>query len=150
MTDSTVPRPALLLGLAGLLPSVAMVVAMLALPDWRAGVARAGIAYGAVIVSFIGGAWWGLVCARAPAAPGARMLVLTVLPSLIAWPAVLLPAPTGLAVLALTFAVLLPTDARLQREGVAPPWWMALRRILSPGMAALHAAGAAVLLLSPG
>lgn len=149
MTDWTVPRPALLLGLAGLLPSIAVLLALLALPEWRGGAGRIGLAYGAVIASFVGGAWWGLACARAEGPPGARILVLSVVPALIAWPAVLLPAPTGFAVLALTFAVLLPTDARLQRDGIAPAWWMALRRVLSGGMAALHAAAAALLWLSP-
>lgn len=143
MSDSTVPRPALVLGLAGLLPSVAVLGAMLALPDWREGLARAGLAYGAAVASFVGGAWWGLACARAEAPP-ARILALSAVPALIAWPAALLPPPTGLAVLAATFVAMLPTDARLQREGIAPGWWVAMRRVPSAGMAALHAAAAVV------
>jgi hypothetical protein len=147
MTDSSVPRAARLLGLAGLLPSLAMVVAMLALPEARGAAAAAGVAYGALIASFIGGTWWGLAAARAEAAQP-RLLALSVAPALFAWPAMLLEPMAGLTMLAIVFAVLVPTDRRLQHEGVAPAWWLALRRPLSFGMAALHAVAATILALS--
>jgi hypothetical protein len=140
MSDSTLPRAARLLGLAGLIPTLAMVAALLLLPDWRDGVAKAGLAYGAVIASFVGGAWWGLAARTETVSP--RLLALSVLPSLTAWPALLVPPATGLLVLALVFAALLPTDRRLVADGVAPGWWMALRVPLSLGMAALHLAAA--------
>jgi len=149
-TDSTVPRPALMLGLAGLLPGLAMFAVMLVLPDWRDAAARIGLGYGAVIASFVGGAWWGLVAARPEVAARGRLLALSVVPSLLAWPALLLPPAAGLVLLAMVFASLLPTDARLHREGIAPGWWMGLRRPLSLGMALLHAAAAALLMLSAG
>lgn len=147
MTDSSVPRAALILGLAGLLPSIAALAAAAALPEWREAAARVGLAYGAVIASFVGGAWWGLAAARAEAAALPRLLVLSVLPSLVAWPALLVPTTTGMLLLAGLFATLLPTDRRLLRDGVAPAWWMGLRMPLSLGMATLHAAMAAVLLV---
>jgi hypothetical protein len=138
------PRAAWLLGLAGLLPSAAMLAAMILLPDRRGSAAAAGLAYGALIASFVGGAWWGLA-ARGGAAAQPRLLALSVLPSLIAWPALLLPPATGLLLLAVTFAALLPTDRRLVAAGVAPHWWMALRQPLSLGMAGLHAAAAVLM-----
>lgn len=147
-TDSTVPRPALLLGLAGMLPSLAMLAVMLALPEWRGAAARIGLGYGAVIASFVGGAWWGLVAARPDAGARSRLLALSVVPSLLAWPALLLPPAAGLLLLAMVFAALLPTDARLRRDGIAPAWWMGLRRPLSLGMALMHGAAAALLVLS--
>jgi hypothetical protein len=146
MSESTLPRAARLLGLAGLIPTLAMLAALLALPDWRDGVAKAGLAYGAVIASFVGGAWWGLAARAETVAP--RLLALSVLPSLMAWPALLVPPATGLLVLAVIFASLLPTDRRLVAEGVAPSWWLALRRPLSWGMAVLHLAGAAILVVT--
>ncbi len=91
-------------------------------------------------------AWWGLAARAEAVAP--RLLALSVLPSLTAWPAVLMPPATGLLLLALVFAALLPTDRRLVADGVAPGWWMALRLPLSWGMAALHLAGAALLAFS--
>lgn len=148
MSESTVPRAALLLGFAGLLPSLAMMAVLLAWPEWRAGAAVVGVAYGAVIASFVGGAWWGLAAAKAPAERLPRHLVLSVVPSLVAWPAVLVPPGTGFALLALLFAVLLPMDRRLLAEGTAPGWWLGLRRPLSLGMAGLHAAAAVILAVS--
>jgi hypothetical protein len=137
---ATLPRAARLLGLAGLLPSIAMVAVLALLPDYAGWAATIGLAYGAVIASFVGGTWWGLAARADRAEP--RLLVLAVLPSLTAWPALLVPPATGLLVLALVFLTLLPTDRRLVAEGIAPPWWMSLRTPLSLGMAALHLAGA--------
>jgi hypothetical protein len=143
MTDSPLPRAARLLGLAGLIPTLAMVAVLALWPEMGAWAAKAGAAYGAVIASFVGGTWWGLA-ARAEAVQQ-RLLVLSVVPSLTAWPAVLVPPATGLLLLALVFATLLPTDRRLVADGTAPGWWLALRRPLSWGMAVLHLAGAAIL-----
>lgn len=147
MSDSSVPRAAFLLGLAGLMPSVAMLAIMVAMPEMRATAARIGLAYGAVIASFIGGAWWGLAAAR-PGQDGLpRRLVLSVVPSLLAWSALLLPAATGLLMLACVFASLPPTDRRLQAEGLAPGWWTSLRHPLSFGMAGLHLVAAGIMML---
>ena len=148
MTASSVPRSALLLGASGLLPSLAMVAAIAALPGYRATAAAVGIAYGALIASFIGGAWWGLAAARAEAAAQPRLLVLSVVPCLFAWPAVLIAPAAGLLLLAAVFAALPAMDRDLRARGVAPEWWLSLRLPLSFGMAALHAAAAAILLVS--
>ena len=148
MTDSKVPPAARLLGLSGLLPSVALLVVMIAFPVWRDLAAKAALGYGAVIASFVGGAWWGLAAGRAEPAQQARLLVLSVVPALLAWPALLMPPAAGMLLLGWVFAALLPTDRRLQAAGVAPPWWVVLRRPLSGGMAVIHVAAAVVLLLS--
>ena len=148
MTDSAVPRSALWLGLSGLLPSIAMVAAMILWPAHRGAAATVGMAYGAVIASFVGSAWWGLAAARAEAVALPRMLARSVVPSLTAWLALLLPPASGLLMLAAIFASLLPMDRELRRLGMAPGWWFALRLPLSLGMAALHAAAAAILLFS--
>jgi len=147
MSESTIPRAALWLGLAGLLPSMAVLAVMLAWPAALDVAATAGLVYGAVVAGFVGGTWWGLAAGRAAPAALPRHLLLSMLPGLAAWLAVLAPPATGFAVLALLFAVLPPTDRRLLAEGVAPAWWCALRRPLSYGMAALHAAAVVVLLL---
>ncbi|CAH0217402.1 DUF3429 domain-containing protein [Roseomonas sp. CECT 9278] len=146
MSESTLPRAARLLGLAGLIPTLGLLAIMAALPEWRDLAAAATLGYGAIIASFVGGAWWGLAARADTAAP--RLMVLSVLPSLTAWPAVLMPPSSGLLLLAVVFAALLPTDRRLVAERVAPGWWMALRRPLSWGMAALHLAGGVFLSLT--
>ncbi len=150
MNDAGVPRAAMGLGLAGLLPALATVAALLVWPEMQDGVARIGIAHGAVVASFVGGAWWGLASARAAGEALPRHLVFSTVPGLVAWPALLVAPATGFAVLAMLFAVLLPMDRQLMDRGVAPGWWLALRRPLSLGMAALHAAAMVILLVSQG
>ena len=148
MTDAPIPSAALRLGLAGLIPFVAMLAAMAMLPDWLLLAVGIGIAYGAVILSFVGGAWWGIAAARAEGPVQARLLALAILPSFPAWLALLLPPVSALVLLGLSFLALLPADARLARDGLAPGWWFALRRLLSTAMAALHLAMAGLLMLS--
>lgn len=149
MSESTIPRPALWLGLAGLLPSITALAVMLAWPPALGLAAGAGLAYGGMIATFIGGAWWGLAAGRAAPEAMPRFLLPAIVPGVAAWLAMLAPPVTGFAALAMLFAVLPPTDRRLIAEDVAPAWWFTLRRPLSFGMAALHAAAAVVLLVSP-
>lgn len=146
MTDSTVPRTARLLRVAGLVPPLAVVVIIALLPAAQVWAATAGVIYGAVVASIIGAAWWRLAVQNGQART--RLLVVSLLPALMAWPAILLPPATGLLLLAVVFASLLPTDRRLVREGVAPGWWMALRRPLSWGLVGLYLAGAAMLVFA--
>ena len=95
------------LGVAGLLPFIAASAAVaLGPPAWQDTALRALIAYGAVIVSFLGGIHWGSPTSAAH--DGARLW--GVVPSLLAWPLLLLPssrlALIGLAAsLALCWAV---------------------------------------------
>jgi hypothetical protein len=142
MSKLPIPRPALLLGAAGLLPSLAMPV-MLASNDGAAAFAlQAGPAYGALIASFIGGAWWGLAANKAEGAVLTRWLVLSVLPMLAAWVALLLPPQAGLLMLAVIFALLPLADRAAQAGALAPDWWWRLRLPLSLLMACLHGVSA--------
>jgi hypothetical protein len=142
MSKLPIPRPALLLGAAGLLPSLAMPV-MLAAGDSAAAFAlQAGPAYGALIASFIGGAWWGLAANKAEGAVLTRWLVLSVLPMLAAWVALLLPPQAGLLMLAVIFALLPLADRAAQAGALAPDWWWRLRLPLSLLMARLHGVSA--------
>lgn len=101
------------LGLAGLLPFVAGAVGLWLVDGAaRAVVAQALVGYGALIVSFLGGIHWGLA-ARAGAAPPPLLLAWGVLPSLIAWPALLLPAQAALVLLAAALLLCLLVDRRL-------------------------------------
>jgi Protein of unknown function (DUF3429) len=95
------------LGWSGLLPFVGGALAVaVAPPAWNDMALRALVAYGAVIVSFLGGIHWGSPTGAAHDA--ARLW--GVVPSLLAWPLLLLPpsrwALIGVAVaLALCWAV---------------------------------------------
>lgn len=140
-----VPPPARLLGLAGLLPTLAAVaLAVTGRPDFTALAQQVGAIYGAVILSFVGGAWWGLAARSGDAALGG-WLVVSVLPSLLAALVIYLLTPAAIAALGLAFLCALAIDHRLVADGVAPTWWFALRLPLSGGMGVLHLVLAALL-----
>lgn len=132
-----------LLGHAGLIPFVAgalltWVVNAEALPH----VSRALSVYAGLIVSFLGGIHWGL--AFRLSAPPASLLVWGVVPSLIAWLAVLMPADAGLVVHGVMLLVCYGVDRRVYpAQGIGP--WLTLRFRLSAVAAVscfLGAAGA--------
>lgn len=136
----------MLLGAAGLAPALIAVVATLWGPvEWRSAAAHAMAAYAAVILSFLGGAWWGLGSSGEASMrpPLAAVLMVSVLPSLAAWGALLVELVAGLTLLGLLFLVVLPGDAWLTRTRMAPGWWTRLRVPLSLGMSALSLVTAA-------
>lgn len=138
------PVPALprWLGLAGLLPQFACVVVLYAGPaEWREAALAIAFAYAALILSFLGGMWWG-IAAAAPAAQRRKALgwlwIAAVLPSLVAL-ACFLPWALGwawpepsLVMLGGALLVSLGVDAKL--GALAPRWWLALRVPLSTGL----------------
>lgn len=85
---TSIERPALaawVLGLAGTLPFVATAVGYCAGPEnLRGAMSLAMLAYAAVILSFLGGARWGMECIR-HSPPRALVLTVAVLPCLAAW-----------------------------------------------------------------
>jgi len=143
-----VPRLAMLLGHAGLLPPLACVLAVAGGdPGVRFSALALLYAYSAAILSFLGGIWWGFAARGGARAPG-WLWFAAVLPSLFAvasaWPwAVGLPWPgPSLAALAAAIAATLAVDRRLVALGLAPTDWMRLRLPLSLGLGALTLAGA--------
>jgi len=139
------PRLALRLGLAGLLPQLAASFVLLEGNNpWRFTALAMAYFYAAVILSFLGGLWWGLA-ARADRVP-AWVWVAAVVPSLIAffsaWPwAVGEPWPgPSMIVLGLSLVAALAVDWRLVRDGVAPGWWLNLRMPLSIGLGSITVA----------
>ncbi|MEQ9609154.1 MAG: DUF3429 domain-containing protein [Kiloniellaceae bacterium] len=122
------PRPAMVLGFAGLLPFLAG-----AAGAWAAGspayiiVINMQMAYGAVILSFLGAVHWGLAMAQEDAARW-RHLGFSVAPALAGWLALILPNPLGLVLLVLGFVAVFFADLRSPR---LPPWYKALRKPLT-------------------
>ncbi len=117
------------LALAGLIPFVGC-TAMVALggPDVDAWL-TALIAYGAVILSFLGGTRWG--AALASGAPDPATLILSNLPALVAWAALLplgLPHPVRLTLLAMGLSLMWLWDRRRP-----PAWYPALRTTATVG-----------------
>jgi hypothetical protein len=138
------PAAALLLGYGGVLPPVIAILVRLAEGGGRAtplsGMLLLGaLIYAGLILSFLGGVWWGVAAARLPAGRLGPWLTTAVMPSLIALPAIVAAgfAPrTGAALLGVALVATLLGDRRLAQAGLVPGWWMALRVPLSCALAA--------------
>lgn len=138
---SRIPRPALVMGFAGLLPPLAGLWWLVAMDfGWAAiGIFTAIFAYSALILSFLGGIWWGFAVAGGRR-PDWSDLMLAVTPSLAAFlclPVVGGWGPSGGLLLALLVLVSPLVDLRFVRSGLAPDWWMRLRMPLSIGLSSL-------------
>ena len=141
------PAYARVLGLAGMLPQlVALWLLLTGSEAWYFAALSIAYAYAALILSFLGGAWWGLAAQARPAP--AWVWFAAVAPSLIAL-ASAVPWATGmpwpgpsLVMLGGALVGALAVDWQLHRSRLAPDWWMALRLPLSLGLgAATLAAG---------
>lgn len=132
---ASIPLAARSLGLAGLIPFWLCAFGLALFPG--AGVApetllRAQVAYGAVILTFLGGVHWG-VALRQPDGPSWLRLTWGITPSLLAWCALLMPPRNGLGLLAFGLAIAFGVDLRTLGAGVVPDWYPRLRRILTTG-----------------
>lgn len=122
----SVPRAAEWLGYLGAIPFVLTGMAMWLNPDHAVAQAQtAQIAYGAAILSFIGGIRWGLGLANGHA--DFRPLTLAVMPSLVAWIALLTAPAAALVTLIAGFGLMGVMDVKAAREGEVPAWYPQLR-----------------------
>jgi hypothetical protein len=124
MTSHTAAAPsrwAWRLGYGGLLPFAAgALLVWLVRADAQPYVARGLAAYGALIVSFLGGIHWGLVM-RQPL-PATRLLLWGVVPSLLAWPAVMMPPHAGLVILGVLLLLSYAVDRLVYAEQHVAGW----------------------------
>ena len=135
-----IPRPALALGLAGLIPfvwgaaslyspAIADLGQQILGPAPRLNADGLVLTYGIVILSFMSGVLWGFATrAEAQAAIGYG---LSVVPAL--WAFFMVGGgPVSAAInLMAGFAGLLMLDWLFWVQGLAPPWWMRLRVMLT-------------------
>jgi hypothetical protein len=139
-----IPRSALLLGLAGLIPFFWGAASQLvpALADWGTAVLGprfvgpyVSLSYGTVILAFMSGVLWGFAT-RAEGAVASSGYVLSVVPAL--WAFFFVGGgPVSAAIwLAAGFVGLLGLDLLFWRHGLAPAWWMQLRLMLTAGVLA--------------
>jgi hypothetical protein len=101
------------------------------------------IAYGAVLLSFVGGVRWGAEILRAPFAPSTWRLAAAALPPVLGWIAVLAvhaPLP-ALGLLVLAGSVHLAWDIKAALSGLLPPWTVRLRAITASVAMACLAVG---------
>lgn len=133
LKTAAMPVPAKWLGATGAIPFVATAVfAAFGPENWSGWAAQALAYYGAVILSFLGGIHWGLAIANnGPERISPARLCWSVVPSLIAWAALLLPLFAGLVVLTAAFGLALFVDTRANTRALVPPWFPDLRTALS-------------------
>ena len=135
----TIPRAALALGLAGLLPFLWGVVTLYSEGAARLTFDLVGprftgpyvmLQYGTIILAFMSGVLWGFAT-KAEGAVAASGYALSVIPAL--WAFFFVGGgPTSAAVYLITgFLGLLALDWMFWRQRLAPPWWMHLRVLLT-------------------
>jgi len=128
-----VPLPARVLGLGGLIPFLAGAVGVWTLPDLTAAIAMtAQLAYGAVILTFVGAVHWGYAMHGDELRWG--RMVWSVTPALVAWIALLLSPLMTASILFVSFVMAFLTDARAVRSGLFPAWYLGLRKALTLGV----------------
>ncbi|WP_192499183.1 DUF3429 domain-containing protein [Skermanella pratensis] len=139
---SDTPRPALALGLAGLIPFYLGAAAVwLAPPPWNVYALQVQVLYAATILSFLGAVHWGLALANqggGPPRPGNPAPAMTwtrlgwsVVPPLVAWVAVAMTAVPGLVTFIIAFGAMYLGDRAAVRAGHAPAWYLPMRRVLT-------------------
>lgn len=136
---SQIPRSALILGLAGLIPFVWGALTLLVPELAVAGINSIGsrfvgpyvqLFYGSVILSFMSGVLWGFAT-KAEGRIAAAGYALSVIPAL--WAFLMTgggPVTAGIN-LVFGFLGLLGLDWLFWRQGLAPQWWMRLRLLLT-------------------
>lgn len=132
-----IPRSALVLGLAGLIPFIAAAAVIALRPTVPMGglnLPLSGygqmvmLAYGRVILAFMAGVLWGFA---AKGEAGFWAYAASVTPALWVFFTSFLPDRQEPMTLAIGFAALLALDWAFARAGLTPLWWMQLRSILT-------------------
>ncbi|XP_064284809.1 transmembrane protein 69 [Passer domesticus] len=121
------PKPALYLSLGGLVPFVAVPLAMALQGSYSPGLALAQVAYGAATASFLGGMRWGFALPEnSPAKPDWLNLANGTVPALLACQALLLKDATqGALMLTVALGIALHYDISLLPT--YPRWFKVLR-----------------------
>ncbi|OJJ71043.1 hypothetical protein ASPBRDRAFT_43954 [Aspergillus brasiliensis CBS 101740] len=147
-----VPKEALYLGMAGVIPYLAtsLETVYLAWEVKTAALAGDGllfsgqsaelmlhmiepiqVGYGAVILSFLGAVHWGLEWAGYGGKYGYKRYAAGVIAPAVAWPTLLLPVEYALISQFLAFTFLYYNDARAAAQGRAPAWYGMYRFVLT-------------------
>ncbi|KAJ5107974.1 hypothetical protein N7456_004649 [Penicillium angulare] len=147
-----VPKEALYLGMAGVVPYLATSLQTVALSYEINHAAQTGdglifsgqsaelmlhmlepvqVAYGAVILSFLGAIHWGLEWAGYGGKYGYKRYAAGVIAPAVAWPTLLLPFEYALISQFLAFTFLYYNDARAATAGRAPHWYSMYRFVLT-------------------
>ena len=133
----TIPAAAAWLGGLGLLPFAASVAVLWLGPAaWEGEAWRGPPGLAAPIFGFFGGLPLGGAPRENEAGRLWRAMGWSVIPALVAWVALLLPPPSGVALLLLGFGAQYGMDRRAVAAGWLPGWYGRLRRALTSGVVA--------------
>ncbi|KAL4660079.1 transmembrane protein 69 [Arapaima gigas] len=126
------PKPALYLGFAGLIPFISPSLFMAVTEHYLPELAYAQVVYGASIVSFLGGARWGFALPEgSPAKPDWMNLANSVVPSLLAWIALLFRDNITEAAMMVIMGLGISLHYDLSLLPTYPSWFKALRTVLT-------------------
>lgn len=117
------------LGYAGLLPFLLSILILLlgneAAVAWAS---QALVSYAAIILTFAGALHWTAAMQGPGRAPSVGLLIISVIPSLLAWLGLLLPLSAGLPLMITAFMLLYVFD---RNAWYRLPWFVLLRRNLT-------------------
>lgn len=127
------PVAAALLGWAGAAPFAFFAIAQWLPPPFLSAPSAfsGGLAYGAVILSFLGGVRWGNALGIGGGRHRSIALALSVLPALAGWTALALPPLLGVGLLIAGFLLQGQWDVMAADQGRLPGWFGKLRMLLT-------------------
>jgi len=133
-----IPLPARFFGIAGLLPFIAGAILCwirITIPIGPVEITGSFmlLSYGAVILSFLGGIRWGVAMQHGSMIGSWATVAWAMMPSLIAWFAIMFNSTIGLLMLMLGLAMQYAVDYRSTKARITPPWFLTLRTVLTIG-----------------
>lgn len=117
------------LGYGGLIPFVSLALSVWLWPAHQAQIATVLLGYSATIASFLGAIHWGLTM-RDPQGQNRALLAWGVIPSLVAWVAMMVPMSSGLLLIALLLWACFAVD-RVVYTGAGLRAWLPMRFLLT-------------------
>jgi hypothetical protein len=118
------------LGYAGLIPFLVFSLGHWMTLPWVNDPSQILIAYAAVILSFMGAIHWGAAITNSDGQHSTHLIV-SVLPALTAWSALLLPVSIAIVILLCGFILLLVYELVFARPQGLPCWYISMRIILT-------------------
>ena len=114
------------LGYAGLIPFVIFSIGSWTTLPYVANSTHVLIAYAAIILSFMGAIHWGAAISNT-AGQHSKNLVVSVMPALAAWLALLLPETFALVILFVGFILLIAYELTVAKSQALPNWYISMR-----------------------
>jgi hypothetical protein len=118
-----------ILGYSGLIPFIVLSIASWLQIPLDTDVISMLVTYAAIIFSFMGAVHWGIAISSNQ--DSSEYFIVSVIPALIACPALLAPQTYALLLLLFGFIVLYAYDRSVQKEQQLPGWYLPMRKRLT-------------------